>query len=62
MQTSYSQHTRNSAKQAVKACCESDNKSTEDGNKRIQDDMKRIASKNNIKPTIQRSQSSEQSL
>lgn len=37
-------------------------KSTEDVNKRIQDEMKRIASENDIKPTIQRSQSSEQSL
>ena len=37
-------------------------KSTEDINKRIQDEMKRIASENEIKPTIQRSQSSEQSL
>ena len=37
-------------------------KSTEDVNKRIQDEMKRIASENEIKPTIQRSQSSEQSL
>lgn len=37
-------------------------KSTEDVNKRIQDEMKRIASDNEIKSTIQRSQSSEQSL
>lgn len=37
-------------------------KSTEDVNKRIQDEMKRIARENDIKPTIQRSQSSEQSL
>lgn len=37
-------------------------KSTADVNKRIQDEMKRIASENEIKPTIQRSQSSEQSL
>ena len=36
--------------------------STEDITKRIQDEMKRIASDNDIKPTIQRSQSSEQSL
>lgn len=36
--------------------------STEDMNKRIQEEMKRIASDNNIKPTIQQAQSSEQSL
>ena len=37
-------------------------KSTEDVNKRIQEEMKRIANENEIKPKIQRSQSSEQSL
>ena len=37
-------------------------KNTEDISKRIQDDMKRIASENDIKTTIQCSQSSEQSL
>lgn len=37
-------------------------KSTADVNKRIQEEMKRIASENEIKPKIQRSQSSEQSL
>lgn len=36
MQTSYSKHTRNSAKQAVKDCLESDGKSTEDIKKTIQ--------------------------
>lgn len=37
-------------------------KSTENVDKLIQDEMKRIASENDIKPTIQCSQSSEQSL
>lgn len=37
-------------------------KSTEDVNKRIQDEMKGITRENDINPTIQRSQSSEQSL
>lgn len=54
--------THNTTETAPKPVVNQTAKSIEDVNKRIQDEMKRITSENDIKPTIQRSQSSEQSL